>query len=303
MTIRSISRYPLRRVCCAFGGLLFVTLPLLSAAALPPRDESDRGLVVIVPAAEADVLQAVKEVANDQIIHGTYVYEKEKTLSGAHPALSSSVFKDQEQVAGKIFYKIAGNVLDPRHFTKSTDLGAITVRYVVQAAGPNSTSLRIDAVFLEDGRHKPHRSDGSVESAEYDAINQHLLEIESKRQKEQSEASTAESRAPQRQDQEQASVVTSEVDAGQRSTAASYPGSSIDQLEQRVAKLRHQVEMRARADGVSLKSAPFRSASTIQALPAHTEVVILILTPYWYGVETADQHRGWIRRSELEPLP
>jgi len=41
----------------------------------------------------------------------------------------------------------------------------------------------------------------------------------------------------------------------------------------------------------------------VELLPRRTEVVVLIITPYWYGVETADRHRGWVHRSQLEPLP
>jgi hypothetical protein len=31
--------------------------------------------------------------------------------------------------------------------------------------------------------------------------------------------------------------------------------------------------------------------------------VVLILTPYWFGIETNDGHRGWLRKEELVPLP
>ena len=41
---------------------------------------------------EADVLKAVQEVTQDQIIHGTYSYEKERILYGAHSADSARVF-------------------------------------------------------------------------------------------------------------------------------------------------------------------------------------------------------------------
>ena len=30
---------------------------------------------------------------------------------------------------------------------------------------------------------------------------------------------------------------------------------------------------------------------------------MVVLTPYWYGVETEDGHRGWVHHSQLEPLP
>jgi hypothetical protein len=268
----------------------------LQLFALPARDrgEFQASMTVLVPAGEADVLQAVEEVASDQIIHGTYVYEKEKTLTGAHKAATSSVFQ-HEQEPGKIFYKVADNVLDPRHFKASNDMGAITVRYIVQGAGPASTSLRIDAVFVESGRRRLDRSDGTVEAAEYDAVNQHLLALQTKRAQEQEEQRNVRERPTENR-------VISETRAPETNTVET-PESVTKQLEQKVEHLRHQVEMRAKADGVPLKSAPFRNATTIQALPARTEVVILILTPYWYGVETQDRHHGWIRRSQLEPLP
>jgi len=52
-----------------------------------------------------------------------------------------------------------------------------------------------------------------------------------------------------------------------------------------------------------LKSAPFASATNLQSLNGGTEVVILIITRYWYGVETEEGQHGWIIRSQLEPVP
>jgi hypothetical protein len=74
-------------------------------------------------------------------------------------------------------------------------------------------------------------------------------------------------------------------------------------LEQRVNALRHQIEMRIKAPGASLKSAPFRSAADVAALAAYTGVLIVIVTPRWYGVETPDGQRGWLPLDQLEPLP
>ncbi len=86
-------------------------------------------------APEADVLQAVREVASDQIIHGTFSYEKEKILYGAHAADSSTAFHDPPAGAN-VFYKVAERVLAPRYFKDSGDTGTLTVRYIVQPAGP-----------------------------------------------------------------------------------------------------------------------------------------------------------------------
>jgi hypothetical protein len=77
----------------------------------------------------------------------------------------------------------------------------------------------------------------------------------------------------------------------------------VKDLEQRVDALRHQVEQRIKAPGADLKATPFRAAANLRTLAAYTEVVILIISPHWYGVETPDGQRGWIPRDQLEPLP
>jgi hypothetical protein len=55
-----------------------------------------------------------------------------------------------------------------------------------------------------------------------------------------------------------------------------------------------------KAPGAPLKSAPFHTASTLQTLTTGTEILILISTPYWYGVETHEGQHGWIPRDQLE---
>jgi hypothetical protein len=71
-------------------------------------------------------------------------------------------------------------------------------------------------------------------------------------------------------------------------------------LEERVKNLRRQVERVVKPPGAPLKSAPFHTASSLQSLPAGTEVLVVISTPYWYGVETHEGQHGWIMRDELE---
>jgi hypothetical protein len=90
--------------------------------------------------------------------------------------------------------------------------------------------------------------------------------------------------------------------------SASSPGVSGEvasgvTLEQHVHDLRQQVERLVKSPGAPLKSAPFHTASTLSALTTGTEVLILISTPYWYGVETRDGQHGWIFRDSLESLP
>ena len=54
-----------------------------------PYDEKKSGydsFVIELPASQADVLKAVREVADDDTIHGTLEYEKDPILSGAEQA-------------------------------------------------------------------------------------------------------------------------------------------------------------------------------------------------------------------------
>ena len=75
--------------------------------------------------------------------------------------------------------------------------------------------------------------------------------------------------------------------------------ASGQSLEEQVKDLRRQLERLVKDPGAPLKSAPFHTASTLQSLPTGTEVLILISTPYWYGVETHDGQHGWIMRDDL----
>jgi hypothetical protein len=63
------------------------------------------------------------------------------------------------------------------------------------------------------------------------------------------------------------------------------------------------VQRVVKAPGAALKSAPFHTASALQALPAGEQVLIEITTPYWLGVETHSGQHGWILLDELEQLP
>ena len=270
---------------------------LCPAVASASRDSDHLGhtLLVQLDVSEADVLKAVEEVTQDQTIHGTYSYEKERVLYGAHSADSSPVFGPWRE-PGKAYYKVADNVLAPKFFKESGDVGTITVRYVVQSVSPTSTVLQIDALFF-DARHVKHESNGNVESSEYAAIQEHLRAIQAQQKETEQAAQEIDTRRAQLELKKQSGV------EGSFNQSPAVTGSSVEDLRKKIDDLRHRVELRVKESGTPLKSAPFRSASTIQSLPADTEVLIVVLTPYWYGVETEDGHRGWIHRGQLEPLP
>jgi hypothetical protein len=166
---------------------------------------------------------------------------------------------------------------------------------VLQNRDSGKTLLRIDAIFVEDVRRTVHPSDGSVESAEFKDIQDHIDAL--KLQKTQAQEAD-------RHRQEELAKQALERNREQNEAAAlAAAQNSVQDLEQHVRDLRRQVERVIKAPGAQLKSAPFHSASNLKSLDAGAEVAIVIATPYWYGVETEDGQHGWIHREQLEPLP
>src|SRR4051812_21357308 len=218
--------------------------------------QSGPGYSGSLDAPEAAVLRAVHLVVTDPIIYGTYSYEKEKQLRGAKPSNSVTVFGGAPD-AGKQFFKVAENVLAPRHFKETADLGTIYVRYIVRGTGPETTALQIDAVYVEKNRRRQHQSDGTVEQSEFVAIRDRLQKIAA----EQGPVTPAANEKP--------SPVA--IGIGSAPEAVSKPISSPEDLEQRVSELKHRVEMRTVAGGAALKAAPYRTAATLQSMPPQVE--------------------------------
>ncbi len=87
-----------------------------------------------ISAPEADVLEAVKHVSQDEIVHGTYVYEKRRRSEGQRRRRRPLPSETKGQPA-RSSTEVAKDVLDPRHFKGSNGVGTLTVRYVVNARG------------------------------------------------------------------------------------------------------------------------------------------------------------------------
>jgi hypothetical protein len=306
-------------------------LLLIAAAAIPSHGrEKDAlqygaGLIVNIPQPAPEVAQVVEDVAQNAIIRGTKEYNNDEYVTGAAAAKSTPVFPPWTE-GGKVFYKVRKQALDPRNFKDSGDIGTLAVRYVVQPQGDTNTVLRIDALFVEDFRHTVHPSNGSVESSEYKDIQDRLQAVELlKRETAEAEEAKRERLAKQSFEMGSDTVLLStppatarsgentpgESKAGQAGPASPSQSSATptaselpaESLEQRVAGLRREVERLVKKPGALLKSAPFHTASTLKSLKPGAEVLILISTPYWYGVETHDGQHGWIRRDQLEQMP
>ena len=335
----------------------FFTVPIvllaatLAAASGKNKLSYGEGLIVNIPLAPSEVEQVVTDISQNGLIRGSKEYNKDEFIAGAKPSSSSSVFPSWSE-GGKVFYKVREGAIDPRNFKDSGDVGTLAVRYVVQPQGDKNTVLRIDALFKEDFRHTVHQSDGSVESAEYKDIQEHLEAIEvMKQQTEEANRERAELQKKKRDfvvpkgkpvDNSQGAFpvgpsystepappaesvasadLPAEISSSSTSTSQSLdpqpadtavpeaaapiqprpsPLASGQSLEEHVKDLRKQVARLVKAPGAPLKSAPFHTAGTLQSLTTGTEVLILISTPYWYGVETHDGQHGWMQRDELE---
>ena len=265
------------------------------------------GLIVNVPFPQADVTQAVKEVIENGIIRGSKEYERDQYVTGAEGANSVRGFPDWQE-GGQVFYKVRTHALDPRNFKESGDVGTLAVRYVVQAQGDKNTVLRLDAIFVEDFRHTVHLSNGSVEGAEYKDIHDHLEALQLLKQ----QASEAAARGTQvsekllRKEASPPSLPAQNRPAPEPSSADTnrLPSQvANDSPEKHLKNLRRQVERVIKPPGAPLKSSPFRSASTLTSLPSGTEVLIVIATPYWFGVETHQGQHGWVYADDLELVP
>jgi polyhydroxyalkanoate synthesis regulator phasin len=302
---------------------------VLAAVAIPAHGrEKDvlqygAGLIVNIPLPEPEVAQVVEDVAQNTIVRGTKEYNKDEYVAGAVAATSTPVFPAWTE-GGKVFYKVRKQALDPRNFKNSGDVGTLAVRYVVQPQGDKNTLLRIDALFVEDFRHSIHQSNGSVESSEYKDIQDRLAAVELvKKENAEAEEAKQERLAKQNFGMGNDTVLLStppstakstestnaEVAPASASQSSPMPQPSAvheqpaESLEQHVAELRRQVERLVKQPGAPLKSSPFHTATTLKSLEPGVEVLILISTPYWYGVETHDGQHGWIRREQLEQVP
>jgi len=277
-----------RALCCALLALL------CSSSAIGKEREEGAGVVKELEASPRDVLDALKSDLEDQTIHGTYMFDKQQTLLGATEESTAKYFEPWNG-AGQVFYKVRTGAIAPRHFLASADQGTIVVRFVLTTLTPDRSRLRIDAIYVEDAHRTYHISDGTVEAAEFKVIQDRLTAI----QVDEQEAADAKRRRDSAELVRHNYLQQREDETTRLATAQ----ESVKDLQERVQKLRRDVDRRVKAPGADLKAAPFRGAATIAPLAAYTEVAIIIVTPYWLGIEEGDGQRGWLAADQLEVLP
>jgi hypothetical protein len=171
----TLATAPTRWKAALFVALMVGALPLFARG--KDATQYGMGLIVNLPYPENEVTQVVQEIIQNGMIRGTKEYAKDEFISGATAVSTTKVFPEWTE-GGKVFYKVRFKALDPRNFKDGNDVGTLAVRYVVQAQDDKHTVLHIDARYVEDFRHIAHASNGSVESAEYKDIHDHLDSIE-----------------------------------------------------------------------------------------------------------------------------
>jgi hypothetical protein len=276
------------------AAVLALLLLLLPATGRAKETLTTPGLVREFFGSLEEVRQAVQFVVHDQVIHGTLVFDKEPILNGAEAVNSSALF-DPWQGPGDVYFKIRKNAIAPRHFLDSGDQGTIAVRFVLIPVDANRTRVKIDAIYQETAHRVFHPSDGTVEKSEMKEIKDQLETLQ--------EAAAQAADARRRQTSAELVRQSMTRQREDETTRISNAQSTQKDLEQRVSALHHDLERRVKAPGADLKAAPFQSAATLKTLSAFTDVVILIVTPHWLGVETPDGQRGWLPQELLEQLP
>jgi hypothetical protein len=284
------------RACMSF---LFAALWILLSLSFAKTCSAQKplttpGLVRELSGSFQEVREAVINVQKDHIVHGTKVFEREPILTGAEDSDTCALFEPW-QGAGQVLFKIRKDSIAPRHFLETGDIGTICVRYVILPVTADRTRVKVDAVYVENARKTVHPSDGTVEAAEMkeikeslDAMQQAAADAAEARRRSQSAELVRQSYVRQKEDE---------------STRLQNLQDNQKMLETEITSLRHEIERRVKAPGTDLKAAPFQSAASLKPLSAFTEVVVLIVTPHWLGVETPEGQRGWLPIEKLEPLP
>lgn len=288
------------------------------------REKAAPSFTIVVEEPYSRVVAVVEEVARGSMIRGTFEYAGDEQLEGAEFAAETRLFPTWTG-GGKVFYKLRGRTLAPKHFLDSNDVGTVAVRYVVQEAGTNATRLVIDAVFAENGRHHQHPSDGYVETCEFAEIGQRLKEFErqrSQRASGQEYSSSQESSLPPAKRTAETRVAASAtaerttekaVDAratgdigraiAEQQAQLAAETAQLHELEAQVRQMRAAEFERIGVERAELKASPYAHARVLAALKQGQEVTVLDRSSYWCRVRSEDGQEGWISHTALEVRP
>jgi hypothetical protein len=278
----------------SFGLALVFVLASVAPAQLfhDPRRKTSVGFFVDLQVAPDKLVSVVQKVANDTVIRGTHIYAKDAAINDAEAATSSNAFADPPR-SGRVFYKVKTEALSPANFPGSSDMGTITVRYVIESISSERARLRIDAVFIGDGLRTRYFSNGSVETAENGEILTQMKALDA--------PVHASHQVPQTKAADQGTAGLQNTLAEELARLAEAKASE-QALQERVKQLEFNTQGRVKSTGVPLKTSPYDHSSTILTLDKGEIVTVLTTTKYWYRIRTPKAEEGWIYFVYLLPL-
>jgi hypothetical protein len=247
------------------------------------------GFTVDLDKPSQQIVDVVRAVTEDGIVRGTYDFRGSTELDGATSAKDSNAFPPWTG-GGTVLYKVRPKALAPEHFHEANDEGTITIRYVVQPLGTNSTRLRIDAVFKENTGHHTDASDGAVEDGEFEAISIRLKDLEDAEEKHRQESQRGELEAKLQVLEEQLEKENSQFAA---------LSATEQQLQQQLEALQGKRTASVKTDSADLKAEPYNQSKTVQSLAQGEKVTVLQSTQNWFHVLAASGKDGWIYRPML----
>ena len=167
----------------AAGRSVFLVL-LLFAIALPAagreknKAEYGQGLTVSVPLPESEVEPVVEDVVQNGVIRGTKEYNKDEFVCGRRKPRHPRRYFHLGMKAARSSTKFASRRSTPGTSRTAATPGLWSCAMYSRTRAAKIPSLRIDALFQEDFRQIVHQSNGSVETAEYKDIQEHVEAIE-----------------------------------------------------------------------------------------------------------------------------
>ena len=301
------------------------------------------GLIVNIPLPEPEVEQVVEDIVQNTIIRGTKEYNKDEYVANAVAATATAAFAPWKQGGKVLYkvrehaldprnFKDSSDVgtLAVRYVVQpqggSNTILRIDAIFVedfrrvshasdgsVESAEYKDIQDRLNAVelmkqetaeALQAKQERAAKQHSTSRNGESSSVIRSADEAAATPDTE-STGANSESAARQETTSEQLSVPVEPpaiLPSAAPETSLAYELTG-DALQQHITDLRRQVVRLVKKPGAPLQSAPFHTATTIQSLKPGTEILVVITTPYWLGVETHEGEHGWVRRDELELAP
>ncbi len=269
--------------------VIFLAVSVLGFATPKAKQKYD-GFSAEVTASKEELTEAVQDIVGDGIIQGSKEYEKDPYVSGASQVDDCPLFPKWTG-EGKVFCKVRTDAIAPRNFVDSAASGTLAVRYIVQSKDATRCILKIDALYVESEHRFIHPSNGTVETSEYKDIQDHVDAIQLQKKQ-----------AIEGANKRQEELARRSLESNSLPDAVEATGQAPQTIKQKVQAMRTKLERTVAAQGAALKAAPYASAAKLSDLTGGTRVLIVVVSPYWLGVETQNGQHGWIRHDQLDAV-